>query len=362
MGVWEKGKQHTSPSRRKHKKIYKKGVIVQGSYRLFFVFAFFVLALPAFCEAKTIRLSYSSFFPAGHAQSQLAEAWAKEVEKRTQGRVVIDFYPGGTLTKGRQCFVGVENELSDLGQSVLAYTGGRFPVMSAVDLPLGYKDAVTATKVANAVWKKFLPKELGSVQVMYFHAHGPGILHTKDKAVHTLEDLKGLKIRATGNSAKLVKALGGTPVAMGMGESYLAIKRGVVHGGMYPLETNKGWKMGEAVKFATKSSVVGYTSTFFVVMNKDKWQGLPVDIQNIILAINSEWTAKHAKAWDVTDKEGREFFLEKGGTMVYLDKKEAMRWKERALSVLADWEKTTTPQDVAAMEVLQFIQGMMEAK
>jgi TRAP-type C4-dicarboxylate transport system substrate-binding protein len=59
-----------------------------------------------------------------------------------------------------------------------------------IDLPLGYKSAHAATRLVNEYYKKFKPKEFDEVKVLYFFAHGPGILHTK-KPVYKLEDLKG---------------------------------------------------------------------------------------------------------------------------------------------------------------------------
>ena len=80
--------------------------------------------------------------------------------------------------------------------------------------------------MVNDYYKKFKPKELDDVKVMYLHAHGPGILHTK-KPVDKLEDLKGMKIRSTGTVGKIVGALGATPVAMPMGETYDAFRKGL---------------------------------------------------------------------------------------------------------------------------------------
>ena len=87
-------------------------------------------------EAGPVTLTYSNFFPPTHIQSKLAEAWCQEVEKRTNGAVKVQYYPGQTLTKANQCYDGVVQGLSDIGFSVFAYTRGRFPVMAAVDLPL----------------------------------------------------------------------------------------------------------------------------------------------------------------------------------------------------------------------------------
>lgn len=56
-------------------------------------------------SAKT-TLRYSNFFPPTHIQSQLAESWCKEVEKRTNGEVVIQYFPASTLTKAPQTYDG----------------------------------------------------------------------------------------------------------------------------------------------------------------------------------------------------------------------------------------------------------------
>ena len=94
---------------------------------------------------EPVTLTYSCFFPPTHVQSQLAQAWCDEVAKRTNGLVKIDYYPGGTLTKAPETYEGVVQSVSDIGLSVLGYTRDRFPVMAAIDLPLGYTSGVAAT-------------------------------------------------------------------------------------------------------------------------------------------------------------------------------------------------------------------------
>ncbi len=148
-------------------------------------------------------------------------------------------------------------------------------------------------------------------KVMYLHGHGPGILHTK-KPVHKLEDLKGMKIRCTGTTAKLVSQLGGIPVAMPQTETYDALQKGVVDGVMNPFETLKGWKFAEVIKYTTLNYGSAYSMAFFVVMNKQKWNALPKEVQAVIEKVNEEWIEKTGKAWDDIDKGGMEFTKSKG--------------------------------------------------
>jgi TRAP-type C4-dicarboxylate transport system substrate-binding protein len=312
-------------------------------------------------EAAPIKLTYSNFFPPTHVQSKLAEAWCKEVQKRTNGRVLVEYYPGQTLTKAAQNYDGVVSGLSDIGFSVLAYTRGRFPVMAAVDLPLGYTSGRVATQVANAVYTNFKPQELMDTQVMYLHAHGPGLVHTRDKPVRKLEDLKGLKLRGHGTSAELLKALGATPVTMPMPELYQMLQKGVVEGAVYPYEVNDGWRMAEVIKYATGSYSVAYTTTFYVVMNKDKWAAFPDDIKKIIEEINEEWIPKHATAWDTSDIDGVHALLAHGGQIIGLDKDEATRWKRAASSVAVDYVDDMKKKGFAnAQEIVDFVENTLE--
>ncbi|MCG2733278.1 TRAP transporter substrate-binding protein [Pseudodesulfovibrio aespoeensis] len=317
------------------------------------------LALAATALAGPVRLTYSNFFPPTHVQSQLAEEWCREVEKRTDGAVVIDYFPGGTLTPAQQTYDGVVEGIADIGLSCLAYSRGRFPVMAALDLPMGYATAAQATAAANKVYTKFTPAELDDVAPMYFHAHGPGLLFTTPRAVATLEDMKGLKIRSTGNSAQLVEALGGTPVAQSMPTCYQSLQKGVVDGSMHPIESNKGWKLAEVVKYGTESFSVAYTTTFFVVMNKDKWASLDDKTRAIISKINAEWAVRHGVAWDEADEEGKRFFLEKGGSFVPLTEGEAARWVKAAEPVIAAYETSVSEKGVDGARVVEFLRAAM---
>lgn len=317
------------------------------------VFCFGLLTGPAFCQEKAIELKYSNFFPAPHKNAVLSVEWGKEIEKRTNGKVKVTVFPGGTLTPAAQCYDGVVKGISDVGLSVLGYTRGRFPLTEVIDLPLGYRTALEATRLINIYYKKFTPKEFDDVKVMYLHAHGPGIMNTKN-AVTKLEELKGLKIACHGLSAKIVGALGAVPVAMPMPERYDALQKGVAEGGVFPLEALKGWKLGEVVKFTTQNFGSAYTTGFFVVMNKDKWKSLSPDVQKIIEKINEEWIEKTGKGWDEIDVEGKEFALAKGNKILSLTKEEDAKWAALVKPLLDEYVKSMKEKNLPGEEALKF--------
>ena len=319
------------------------------------VFGLSFIVSPAYAQQKPIELTYSNFFPAPHKNAILSVEWGKEVEKRTNGRVKVTVFPGGTLTPAAQCYDGVVKGLSDVGLSVLGYTRGRFPLTEVIDLPLGYRNGLEATKLINIFYKKFKPKEFDDVKVMYLHAHGPGIIHTK-KPVTKLEELKGVKISCHGLSAKIVGALGGVPVAMPMPDRYDAIQKGVAEGGAFPAEALKGWKLADVVNYTTQNFGSSYTTGFFVVMNKDKWASLSADIQKIIEGINEEWIVKTGQGWDEIDKIGYELAASKGIKIITLSKAEDERWHKLMQPTLDDYVKVTNEKKLPGTEALKFCQ------
>jgi TRAP-type C4-dicarboxylate transport system substrate-binding protein len=319
----------------------------------FLAVALVLLAGPLPGHCKSVELTYSIFFPATHGHTLLATEWAKEVEKRTNGAVKISMYPGATLTPADQCYDGVVTGISDIGMSVLSYAKGRFPLTEVIDLPLGYKSGLQATRLVNAYYEKFKPKELADTKIMYLHAHGPGIFHTK-KPVKTMEELKGMKIRGTGTSIKVVEALGATPVAMPQPETYDALQKGVVDGLVSPIETLKGWKFAEVIKSTTENFGSAYTLAFFVTMNKKKWDSLPPEIQKEIEQINKEWIDKTGKAWDQMDKEGKEFTLARGNQVIQLSKEENERWANACKPLLMKYVETTKAKGLPGQDALDF--------
>ncbi len=313
------------------------------------------------CDRKagqTVRLSYSIFFPPSHIQCLMAQDWADEVNARTNGSVEITIYPAGTLSQADQCYTGVVSGISDIGMSCFAYTSGRFPLLEGLDLPLGYPTGLAATRIATAAAKEFMPAEIADVKLLYIHAHGPGILASK-KPVRSLEDMAGLKVRGTGLSAKIVQSLGGVPVGMSQPETYESLQKGVVDATLCPVETLKGWNQGEVISSITDTSVIGYTTAMFVVMNKASWNRLSADQQQILEAVSAEWVDKHGQAWDQADEEGMAFIQELNRDIYTLSAEEQQRWKAAVEPILNEYVEQAKSKGLAGDEFLARLQTLI---
>lgn len=307
---------------------------------LLLVVVFSVFAVSSFVRgAEVIKLKGANYLPVTHPMSLLSGWFCDEVKKRTNDRVEITYHPGGTLLNPVKMYDGVVTGISDLGFSHIQYTRGRFPVTEVFDLPHGFPSGWAATAVVTDFFNRNKPKEWDDVQVLYLTTSGPIILQTVSKPVKTLEDIKGLKIRAVGQMSDIIKALGGVPIPLEMPDVYDSLRRGVIEGVTVDLSTLKYWKFAEVTKYVTADWQLGTGITFYWVMSKSKWNTLSPDIQKIFTDVASEAREKQGALWDQMDIEGRDLFTSKGGQMIPLSDAEATKWIKAVEPIFGGYKK-----------------------
>lgn len=275
-------------------------------------------------------LKLAHFFPAAHIlETDYFPRWANEIKEATDGQVIITSYPGETLLKASEMYDGVVNGIAEIGFSCFSYTRGRFPLLEVFELPgLLYENSKVAGKVAWEGVKELNPEEVQDTKLMMVFATGPGNLFTK-KPVRSLDDLKGMEIRATGLSAKTLEALGAVPVAMPQSDTYEALSKGVIQGNLAPNEVLDGWGHAEVTEYVTLTPFL-YNTLFFLTMNLDTWNSLPPDLQSTIEQINEKYHEEvFIGAWDFICDRGLKYAIEETGhEIINLSEDETARWIE----------------------------------
>ncbi|NCA88334.1 MAG: TRAP transporter substrate-binding protein [Gammaproteobacteria bacterium] len=272
--------------------------------------------LAGIARAETISLTYANFPPAVTFPSVQMERWADEVEKRTQGKVKIRTFPGGTLLGAKNMLEGVTAGTADIGNFAMSYQPGRFPVAEAVDLYHGFTSAKVASLVLLDLVDKYQPEEFEKVKILTLFTCPPTNLMTKSP-VKSLQELKGMELRVAGTSAEILKLLGGTPVAMPQSETPEALQKGVVKGIVSSLEILQDFKFAAYTPNVTLVDLP--VVSFAVVMNKAKWEALPADVQQVmndLVREQAEWTgayvdahAAEALAWSEKEYQLQQFRL-----------------------------------------------------
>lgn len=291
---------------------------------------------------QVIKLSCANYFPPAHELTILQGEFLKEIEKRTNGRVAINYFPGGSLLGPTKMHDGVIQGIADIGCAHIGYSRGRFPQTEVFSLPLGFPDAWVAAKCVKDFVKEYRPelKEWDSVHILYLHTATAGAIMTSKKQIRVMEDLKGVTLRSIGLTAEAVEALGATPRDLPVGEIYDAIAKGVIDGATISLEAAKGFKLAEVAKYCTYSWQLSAVSVFYVIMNKNKWNSLPADIQKIFNDVSVKYEDKFATAWNEVNIEGKKFFKSKAGNTYYeLLPEEGVKWHKATLPVTEKWIK-----------------------
>jgi TRAP-type C4-dicarboxylate transport system substrate-binding protein len=313
--------------------------------------------------AEPIKLKFANYFPVIHKNTVFGQAFCDEIKKRTGGQVEITYYPGGTLLTAPKMAVGVSTGIADIGMAHCGYSRGRFPVMEIMELPIGSPSAYISTHVANDFYDKFKPKEWNAYYPLMFSTSPPSVLQTVNKPVRTLEELKGMKIRGTGRIGDLVKSLGATPMPIEMVDLYESLRRNVLDGNFGPMEQLKGFKIGEIIKYATASWKIGTSYTFYVVMNRSKWDALPPDIKKIFQETANEFKDKWAVQWNEIEIEGGQYLKSQGGQIIQISDAEAARWVQASQPVIAEFKKDLIGKGFPEKEVdswLAFIKERIE--
>jgi TRAP-type transport system periplasmic protein len=310
--------------------------------------------------AETIKLKFAAFFAPSHKFCLVNQQFCDEIKKRTNGRVEITHYAGGTLANAPKMFNSVLEGIADFGLAAAALTRGRFPMAEAFDSPMGFPSAWVASHVAIESYEKFKPKEWDKVHPINMLSVGPVTIISLKKPVKTMEDMRGLKVRSVGRQADAVKALGATPVAMDPADMYESMRRAVLDGAVGPAEMLQGWKLGELAKFTTPARGVGNAPLFYIVMNKAKWDKLPDDIKKIFDQVSIEFREKYAMAAQELDIDGVALLKKNGGQMIDLSDAETKRWEQAVAPVVADYKKELVSLGYTQAEVDAYLAFIKE--
>ncbi len=312
--------------------------------------------------AQSYTLSLAHFFPPAHpAETELIRSWAEAIAEATDGRVMVDSYPGEQLYKAADIYEGVVNGAADIGLSCFAYTRGRFPVLEVFELPgIIYPNSRVASMTAWEGIKALNPAEVQDTKLLMVLATGPGDLFTTTP-VSCLEDLQGLKIRATGLSAETLRILGAVPDAMPQSDAYEALQRGLVQGNLSPVEVLQGWRHAEVTQYLTETPFI-YNTLFFVTMNRDKWDSFPADIQETIDTVTEKiFTEVAIGLWDKQNQDALQWALEEQEMqLIQLTEEETARWIELIKPIQEDFVAKMDAQGQDGRLILETVQTLAE--
>lgn len=321
---------------------------------MLFVAAF---AYPIPTSAEVIRLKMSHINSARHVyQTKVLEPWAQMIKERTDGRVTIAIYPMKAIVNAPDTYDAVVGGLIDIGEGAPAYTWGRFPLTSVVELPMiGITSSEMGSKILMQLYEKHaaFKEEYRDVKLLWLFIGDPMQFHTRKKPIKTIEDLKGMKFRSPGGIiTKAQEKLGLRVVSMPVTEIYNSLERGLIDGITFGWSGMSGFRFNEVTKYHTSNDFT--TISFFHVMNKKKWDSLPSDIQKIIDEISGMTGAILAsKPWDVAAANDKIATKKQGHSLYTMPSEEVEKWREIVKPLWDEWAEDMESKGLPGREILE---------
>lgn len=327
------------------------------------VIALGATTVSGFAQDVTLRF-HQMLPPQATIPSKAIKPWIEKVMAESGGRIKIDQFDAMALGgKPPELYDQAKDGAVDIIWTVIGYTPGRFPTTEAFELPFMMTTGEATSKALQEYCEKHCMDEFADVKVIAWHAHGPGLIHSKNP-VNTLEDMKGLKIRGGSRTINLMlEKLGSTPVGMPVPAVSEALSKGVIDATTIPWEVTPALKVSELVKnhttFSGKNGL--YTQTFVVAMNKSAYDALPDDLKKVIDDNSGiEAAAMFGRAMDAGDVAGKGIAEKLGNNIIVLDEAETKRWKDTAAPLIEAWEAEMTAKGKDGKALVEEANALVE--
>ena len=274
------------------------------------------------------ELKLHSFVPPTHIiWTEVLTPWSQEVARLSDNRLTVRLFPAMQLG-GRppELYRQTVQGITDATFTLPGYTSNDFPMMALTELPGTATSAEDGTRKLWANFDKFLAREFKDTKVLMLWNSDSASLMSKNKPLRTLEDLKGMKIRApsAAQSAQL-EALGATPIDMPAPAIYNNLDRGVIDATQIPMSAALDFKLIEVAKYFTIDAPLG-RSPFLVAMNRARYEKLPADLRKVIDDTTGlDLSLKGAATYDKKNHEAIEA-AKKDREVIPLAAAERQRW------------------------------------
>ncbi|MBE7939935.1 MULTISPECIES: TRAP transporter substrate-binding protein [Ramlibacter] len=316
---------------------------------------------------QAVTLKFHTFMaPQSNVWLNMHKAWMNKVEKESNGRIKFEGYPamqlGGTPV---QLYDQARDGVVDVIWTLPGNTAGRFPRVEVFELPFMMTNAEATSKAYWEYVQTMAPDEFKETQVLALQVHGPGVIHTAEKPVKSINDLRGLKMRApTRQVTKLLGSLGATPVGMPLPQIPDALSKGTIQGCVIPWEVVPSVKVHELTKYHAEFDPAGgslYTTTFVMAMNKAKYNSLPPDLKKVIDAnsglATSGWLGKTQQAGDAA---GRKAAVDHGNTIFTVPAAEAQEFRRRSRQIEVEWVEDMNKRGFDGRKLLETARALID--
>lgn len=291
----------------------------------------------------TVRIA--DFLPSQHVFYTCSmEKWVGEIDRTAKDRIRINYLGGGKVVGATEILDGVRRGIADMGVLVVDYWPDRLNLASFSSLPYVFPDPKKGTEILHQLMKGEMGENFrkeGIEPVMILLTTPRQIALARER-VKSLDDFKGLKLRAIGWEARTVEALGATTISVAVAEAATSQKTGIIDGSTQTYYAMPGWGLMDATKQAVE--LRGYTHTLVVLgASTQKWNAWPQPVKDAMARVSRNIESSWVDCQTQKDDEIVAQFKKQGVSIYRISDRELARAKEMVKPVFDKWLAAVGP-------------------
>lgn len=313
-------------------------------------------------QAQTHELRVAHFVTPKHSVSIWLENWARDLEKKSEGALKFSFFPAAQMGPPPRYYDIVRTGRADITWFAHGFTPGRFPLTEVSNLPFLIGSSEIGTKVLNdpELRSKYLDGEHKDIRLLFLMTHQPGNIHTANKPIRTVEDMRGMRLRVASRTIlEFIKELGGTPVGLPPTEMVEQMQKGTLDGAFIDYGgAGIAFGLGRVTRYTTE--MYSYVTSFGIGMNQKSYDSLPENLQKLVVESFNGVEAAVGHEWDKLDDIGKKIMVDAGMQPIELSAEERAKFQEAGARVTERWLKDMEDKGMPAREVYAMMKNLAE--
>jgi TRAP-type C4-dicarboxylate transport system substrate-binding protein len=304
---------------------------------------------------EVITLKVADFFPTTHYLSKEGSVFfINKAEELTNGRVKFEYFPTEQLAASKDLLDATKSNITDIGQIQVGYVADKIPLSGVAEIPGSFDNTIDGSKAYWELLDKVLYEQefkKNNIKPLFDIVLPPYQLFTVKEPIETVDDIKGLKVRAGGGAQSLLAdELGGVPVSMTGHEVYSSLERGVINSVLFPITSIQSYSLQEIAKYSTIGLNFGSTAHVWGI-NEKVWSTLPSDIQDALLEAGQATMTNLAEYQENAISTAIKELEEQGVTFAELDSQEVEKIQTSVDAVWEDWVSKLEERGLPAQKV-----------
>lgn len=283
-------------------------------------------------EARPVTLRLSTHHPADVARSLPARMVKEEIERATNGMVLVDIYYSESLAGGGEVLTATQSGVVDIADMNPAYYPGQLPlhagIMMFTKAPPTHQQKREVMERAYEAYPQLLQELDRYNQRVLFQYQPTPLSLSSTVQVRSIDDFAGLSIRASSEAyLRMLGDVGAIPVSVPFTDSYMALQTGTIQGVFTNIDAMSGQRFYEVAPYSFTSAELSLWLPFTFTINNDVWNRFSAEIQNQIMAAMEVVHERYAQAYDDEYQRQIQIFSERGREVVFASAEDVERWQ-----------------------------------